>query len=128
MTLTLLHSKMLDVSDLLLLTFRNCVLKTGIIRWPLKLFVHFFYVFFKIQKKHYFLRFFRSCTRFLEHCARCIMYRGDFFCICPFYRWGCRHSVFGSSVHMCVYVHVCMLRQMLSMTVLQILQILLVFV
>jgi len=37
MTQTLLHSNMLDVSDLLLLTFGNCVLKTGIIRWPLKL-------------------------------------------------------------------------------------------
>jgi len=42
MTQTLLHSNMLDVSDLLLLTFGNCVLKTGIIRWPLKLRTFFF--------------------------------------------------------------------------------------
>jgi len=58
MTLTLLHSKMLDVSDLLLLTFRNCVLKTGIITWPLKLFVHFF-TFFQNPKKTLLSTFFQ---------------------------------------------------------------------
>jgi len=46
MTLTLLglHSKMFDDGDLAvgLLTFGNCVLKTGVIKWPLKLYVRFF--------------------------------------------------------------------------------------
>jgi len=41
MTLTLLHSKMFDVGDLPALTFDNCVLKTGVIKWPLKLYVRF---------------------------------------------------------------------------------------
>jgi len=43
MTLTLLHSKMFDVGDVPvgLLTFGNCVLKTGIIKWPLKLCIRF---------------------------------------------------------------------------------------
>jgi len=51
MTLTLLHSKMFDVGDLPVLTFGDCVLKTGVIKRPLKLFVRFFNVFFfKIQK------------------------------------------------------------------------------
>jgi len=49
MTLTLLHSKMFDVSDLPLLTFGNCVLKTGMIKWPLKLCIRI-NVFFQIQK------------------------------------------------------------------------------
>ena len=42
LTLTLLHSKMFDVGDLLVLSFGNCVLKTGMIKWPLKLYVRFF--------------------------------------------------------------------------------------
>jgi len=53
MTLTLLHSKMFDVGDIPVLTSGNCVLKTGVIKWPLKLFVRFFTFltfFFKIQK------------------------------------------------------------------------------
>jgi len=41
MTLTLLHSKMFDVGDLPALTFGNCVLKTGVIKWPQKLYVSF---------------------------------------------------------------------------------------
>jgi len=42
MTLTLLlHSKMFDVGDLPVLTFGNCVLKIGVIKWPLKLHVRF---------------------------------------------------------------------------------------
>ena len=41
MTLTLLHSKMFDVGDLPVLTFYNCVLKTGAIKWPLKLYLRF---------------------------------------------------------------------------------------
>ena len=39
--LTLLHSKMFDAGDLPALTFGNCVLKTGVIKWPLKLYVLF---------------------------------------------------------------------------------------
>jgi len=35
MTLTLLHSKIFDVGDLPVLTCGNCVLKTGVIKWPL---------------------------------------------------------------------------------------------
>ena len=52
---------MFDVGDLPILTFGNCVLKTGVIKWPLKLRVRFLKtflnVFFKIQKTFYvFLR------------------------------------------------------------------------
>jgi len=44
MTLTLLglDSKMFDVGDLPVPTFGNCVLKTAVIKWPLKLYVRFF--------------------------------------------------------------------------------------
>jgi len=42
MTLTLSHSKMFDVGDIPVLTFGNCVLKTAVITWPLKLYVRFF--------------------------------------------------------------------------------------
>jgi len=53
MTLTLLHSKILDVGDLPVLTFGNCALKTGVIKWPLQLYVRYaFYVFLS------------CCTRF----------------------------------------------------------------
>ena len=48
MTLTLLHSEMFDVGDLPL-TFSNCVLKTGVIKWPLN-FPYVFYVFFSKSK------------------------------------------------------------------------------
>ena len=42
MTLTLLHRKMFDVGDLLVLTFGSLtLLKTGVIKWPLKLYVRF---------------------------------------------------------------------------------------
>jgi len=41
LTLTLLHSKMFDVGDLPVLSFGNCVFKTGMIKWPLKLYVRF---------------------------------------------------------------------------------------
>ena len=46
---------MFDVGDLPVLTFGDCVLKAGVIKWPVKLYVLFpflrFYVFvFKIQK------------------------------------------------------------------------------
>jgi len=39
------------------LTFGNCVLKPGVIKYPVKLYVHFFNVFFQNPKKHDFLRF-----------------------------------------------------------------------
>jgi len=35
-------SKMFDVGDLLVLTFGNCALKAGVIKWPLKLRVRFY--------------------------------------------------------------------------------------
>jgi len=38
---TLLHSKMFDVGDVPLLEFGNCALKTGVIKWPLKMYVRF---------------------------------------------------------------------------------------
>ena len=42
MTLALLHRKMFDVGDLLVLTFGSLtLLKTGVIKWPLKLYVRF---------------------------------------------------------------------------------------
>ena len=41
MTLTLLHSKTFEVGVLPALTFGNCVLKTGVTKWPLKLYVRF---------------------------------------------------------------------------------------
>ena len=56
MTLTLLQSKMFNVGDLPVLTFGNCVLKTGAIKHPLKLYVCFLRFFVKIQKND-FLRF-----------------------------------------------------------------------
>jgi len=37
-------SKMFDVGDLPVLTFGNCVLKAGVIKWPVKL-KYVFYVF-----------------------------------------------------------------------------------
>ena len=47
MTLTLIHRKMFGVGGLPVMTFGNCVLKTGTIKWPLKLrtFLRFFYFF-----------------------------------------------------------------------------------
>jgi len=59
---------MFDDGDLLVLTFGNCVLKAGpVIKCPVKLYVRFFTffnVFFKIQKKHNFLRFFELLHTF----------------------------------------------------------------
>ena len=40
---------MFDVGDLPVPTFGNYVLKTGVIKWPRKLYIRF-YIFFKIQK------------------------------------------------------------------------------
>jgi len=68
MTLTLLHSKMFDVGNLPVLTFGNCVQKTGVTKWLLKLYLRFlrYLRFFEIQNKHDFLRFLSCCTRHLE--------------------------------------------------------------
>ena len=63
MTLTLLHSKLFDVGDLPVLTFGNRVLKTGVIKWPLKLRT-FFFVFFQNPKSMTFYVFLSCCTRF----------------------------------------------------------------
>ena len=63
MTLTLLHSKLFDVGDLPVLTFGNRVLKTGVIKWPLKLRT-FFFVFFSKSKKHDLLRVFELLHTF----------------------------------------------------------------
>ena len=49
MMLTLLHRKMFDVGDLPVLTFSNCVLKTGVIKWSLKLYIHLKNVFNTFQ-------------------------------------------------------------------------------
>jgi len=56
MTLTLLHSKIFDVCDLPVLTFGNCVLKTGVTKWPPKLFfVTFFTYFSKSQNTTFYV-------------------------------------------------------------------------
>jgi len=52
-----MYSKTFDVGDLPVLTFGNCVLKTGVTnKWPLKLYVRFyvFYV-FKIQNMTFYV-------------------------------------------------------------------------
>jgi len=56
---------MFDVGDLGLpvLTFGNCVLKSGVIKWPVKLYVRFLR-FFSKSKKHAFLRFFELLHTF----------------------------------------------------------------
>jgi len=61
-------SKMFDFGDLPVLTFGNCVLKTGMIKWLLKLYVRFltFLIFFQNPKNMTFCVFL-SCARFLEH-------------------------------------------------------------
>jgi len=50
---------MSDAGDLPVLTFGNGVLKTGVIKWPVKLYIllRFFDGFFQNLKKHDFLRF-----------------------------------------------------------------------
>ena len=48
-------SKMFDVGDLLVLTSGNCVLKSGVIKWPVKLYVRFLR--FSKSKKTDFLLF-----------------------------------------------------------------------
>ena len=68
MTLTLLRSEMFHVGDLPVLTFGNCVLKTGMIKWPLKLYVRFlrFLAFLSKSKNMTFYVLLSCCTRFLE--------------------------------------------------------------
>jgi len=46
------------------MTFGNCVLKTGVIKWRLKLYVRFF----SKSKNRDRLRFLSCCTRFVERC------------------------------------------------------------
>jgi len=66
---------MFDVGDLPVLTFGNCVLKNGVIKWPLKLYVgrtvFTFLTFFQIQKNITFTFFWVAAhvfsnTRFVE--------------------------------------------------------------
>jgi len=58
---------MFDVGDSLVLTFGNCVLKAGVIKWPVKIYVLFtFLTFFKIQK-HDFLRLFELLHTFFSN-------------------------------------------------------------
>jgi len=60
---------MFDVGDLPVLTFGNCIilLKPGVIKWPVKLYVRFLRFFFQNSKKHDFLRFLSCYARFLEY-------------------------------------------------------------
>ena len=76
---------MFDVGDLPLLTFGNCVLKTGVIKWPLKLRVRFFNVFkrfFQNPKKTFYVfceqlhTFTRSLLRSYIHALGCEMLAG----------------------------------------------------
>ena len=59
---------MFDVDDLPVLTFGNCVLKTAVIKWLLKLYGRFyvFNVFFQNPKKHDFLRCFELLHTFFR--------------------------------------------------------------
>jgi len=77
MTLTLLRSVMFHVGDLPVLTFGNCVLKTGMIKWPLKLYVRFlrFLAFFVEIQKHDFLRSFELLHTFSRTLVLCRLVR-----------------------------------------------------
>ena len=57
---------MFDVGYFAVLTFDNCVLKTGVIKWSLKLYVRFLR-FFPNPKNMTFYVFLSCCTHFLEH-------------------------------------------------------------
>jgi len=49
------------------LIFGNCVLKTGVIKWPVKLYVRYFYVFLRFfQNPKNTTTFLSCCTRFLD--------------------------------------------------------------
>ena len=84
-----------------LLSFGNCVLKTGVIKWPLKLYVRFYFCLrlFCVQKPH-FLLFLSCCTRFLEHyttaaCRVCVnaLLRGASLAVSVMHLSGVRLSV-----------------------------------
>jgi len=55
-------SKVFDVGDLPLLTFGNCELKSGVIKWPLKLYMRFCQ---NQEKNTTFYVFLSCCARFL---------------------------------------------------------------
>ena len=59
---------MFDVGDLPVLTFGNCVLKTRVIKWPLKLYGRFFTfsAFFSKSQNMTFYVFLSCRARFLE--------------------------------------------------------------
>jgi len=57
---------MFDVGDLPVLTFGNCVLKTGVIKWPLKLYVRLLIVLTFFFKNVAFTFFLSCCTRLFE--------------------------------------------------------------
>jgi len=59
-------ANMFDVGDLPVPTFGNCVLKTGVIEWPRKLYIRFLHFFSKSQKTWHFT-FLSCCTYFLQH-------------------------------------------------------------
>jgi len=65
-------SKMFDVGDLPVLTFGNCVLKPGVIKWPVKLYVRFYlFTFFSKSKKNITFYVFRVLTHvFSNTCVR----------------------------------------------------------
>ena len=46
-------SKTFDVGDLPLPTFGNCVLETGVIKWPPRQYVRFYVFFLQIQKRDF---------------------------------------------------------------------------
>jgi len=56
---------MFDVGDLPVLTFGNCVLKTGVIKWPLKLYVRPLNV-LTFFSKTWLLRFFELLHTFIR--------------------------------------------------------------
>jgi len=60
-------STMPDVNDLLVLTIGKCVIKGRVFKWPVKLYVCFFYIFFSKIQKSWLFTFFSCCTHFLKH-------------------------------------------------------------
>ena len=63
---------MFDVVDLPVPTFGNCVLKTGVIKWPLKPhgLLKRFLTFFSESQNTTFYGFLNCCARFLEYCVQ----------------------------------------------------------
>ena len=64
-------AKMFDVGDLPVLTFGNCVLKTRVTKWLLKLYGRFLRFFSKSKNMTFYVDL-SCCTRRLEHCYHCI--------------------------------------------------------